>query len=471
MHCMEGGFYMAGLAFIQVETVLPSFVKQLGGSDNLVAEVPVLLTAAYPVFGLFVAPLIERLPRLQPYVVFFGVLQRLPYLIAALLMFFLPEPSNSTLLAIVVLAPVASGLVGGMATNAWMEMVTRMIPPHLRASGWAIRYTIQGLVGLAAGLVVKWMLQHHPGAPGYAWLHLIAFAFLVCSWIAQSRMREERRPLPAKSGPHQTYGEYLRGLPGMLFSEPRLRRFVVMRFFGAGFLMLVGQLTVHALEVTQRPDADKGLLLTFSMIGSLLGNLFAGLRGNRHGGRSLLIFSRVICISLCLALPFIASFWAFQILFFFWGFGRFVDLVGDLTFSAELCPEDRRATYLALLAFCQSASLLIAASLSGWVFRLTQNMNAVALLAGGFAVVSLLILRTLPEVRGQGWRTPTHHRRWERVPPWRGVKEYFRLLTIFSLQHSQPGNHPPSTSAIPTTCSQRRTQTSRRNSRSEAMAR
>jgi MFS family permease len=401
MHCLEGGFYMAGLAFIQSETVLPSFVKQLGGSDSLVAQVPVLLTAAFPVFGLFVAPLIERMARLQPYVVSFGVLQRLPYLIAALLMFFLPQPSNSMLLAIVVLAPVASGLVGGMATNAWMEMVTRMIPPHLRASGWAIRYTIQGVVGLAAGVVVQWVLTHHAGAQGYAWLHLISFGFLVCSWIAQSRMKEESRPLPAKPGPHQSYGEYLRGLPGMLLSQPLLRRYVVMRFFGTGFLMLVGQLTVHALQITQRPDADKGMLLTASMIGSLLGNLFAGLRGNRHGGRIVMIFSRVICIGLCFALPFVASFWGFLVLFFFWGFGRFVDLVGDLTFSAELCPENRRPTYLAILASCQSIALLTAASLSGWVFRLTQNMNAVALLSACFAMVSLFLLRFLPEVRGK----------------------------------------------------------------------
>jgi len=397
MHCLEGGFYMAGLAFIQSETVLPSFVKRLGGSDSLVAQVPVMLTAAFPIFGLFVAPLIERMSRLQPYVVSFGVLQRLPYLIAGLLMLFLPEPSSKTLLAIVVLTPVASGLVGGMATNAWMEMVTRMIPPNLRASGWAIRYTIQGVVGLVAGVVVQRVLTHHPGAQGYAWLHLISFGFLVCSWIAQSQMKEEIRPLQPEE--HPSYDVYLRSLPGMLLSHPSLKRFVLMRFFGMGFLMLVGQLSVHALEVTHSKDADKGLLLTASMVGSLLGNLFAGLRGNKHGGRIVLIISRFICLGLCGVLPFVTSFWGFLAVFFVWGFGLFVDRVGDLTFAAELCPENRRATYLAILAFCQSIALFAAASLSGWVFRLTQNMNAVALLAGGFAVVSLLILRTLPEVR------------------------------------------------------------------------
>jgi MFS family permease len=403
MHCLEGGFYMAGLAFIAPETVLPSFVKTLGGSDGLIAQVPVLLTAAYSFLGLFVAPFIENLGRLKPYVVFFGGLQRLPFLIAGLLMACWPQ-SSASLLAIVVLAPVASGLVGGIGVNAWMEMVTRMIPPHLRASGWAIRYTIQGVVGLVAGVVVQQVLIRHPGAIGYGWLHFICFGFLVLSWLSQMQMKET--PVAAEAHSRQSYTAYLRGLPGMLMSQPQLRRFILVRFFGMGYLMLVGRLSIHALEVSGRPDADKGLLLLASMIGSLLGNLFAGLRGNRSGGRIIMILSRALCIVLCAVLPLVGSFWGFLGVFFVWGFGLFVDRVGDLTFAAELCPEKRRPTYLAILALCQAISLLAAAGLSGMVFGLTKSMGAVALLSGVFAAVSLLVLRGLPEVRQK------HH-----VPP------------------------------------------------------
>jgi MFS family permease len=398
MHCLEGGFYMAGLAFIAPETVLPSFVKALGGSDSLIAQVPVLLTAAMSALGLFVAPLIERLVRLQPFVVCCGAFQRLPYLVAALLMIY-GTHSPEMLLAIVVLAQVMSGLIGGVGTNAWMEMVTRMIPPNLRASGWAIRYTIQGVVGLGAGVVVKWVLTQHPGATGYAWLHFICFGFLVLSWISQSRMKETVRPIEKQT--QSAYGDYLRGLPGLLMAQPQLLRFVAVRFFGMGYLMLVGRLSIHALEAAGRPDADKGLLLLASMIGSLLGNAFAGLRGNRSGGRAVMIFSRVLCIGLCGVLPLIHGFWGFLGIFFVWGFGLFVDRVGDLTFAAELCPEKRRPTYLAILSFCQAVSLLAAAALSGAVYGLTQSMGAVALLSGIFAAVSLLILRGLPEVRGK----------------------------------------------------------------------
>ncbi len=340
--------------------------------------------------------------RLKPFVVIFGTLQRLPYLFAALLMFAMPD-AGRILLFIVVLTPVTSGLIGGVGVNAWMEMVTRMIPEHLRASGWAIRYVIQGVAGIGAGFAIHAILGAYPpnDARGYAWLHLICFLCLMGSAAAQMLMKEAPDPHPHRPPP-PAYGDYLKSLPRLLRAEPRLLRFIAARFTGLGYLMLVARLSIHALDSTHRPDEDKGLLLIASMVGALLGNIFAGHRGNRSGGRAIMLFARFLCLALCVALPFVHSFPGFLAAFFVLGFGLFVDRVGDLTFSAELCPVERRPTYLAILAFCQAIALVAGAFLSGLAFQFTQSFNAVVILCGIFAGASLLILRTIPEVRGRG---------------------------------------------------------------------
>jgi MFS family permease len=397
MHCLEGGFYMAGLAFLSPETVMPGFVKELGGPANLIAMMPVLLPAMFNTPGLFVAPLVERLQHHKPFVMVFGLLQRLPYLIAALVMMFAPEATGA-ILPIVVLTPVLSGLIGGIGVNAWMEMVTRMIPEGLRASGWAIRYLMQGLVGLSAGPVIHWMLTHHPGAAGYARLHFICFGFLILSFLAQMFMVESPSHQPSIT-PRQPYPDYLRSLPGLLRIRPMLIRLIFARFTGMGFLMLVSFLSIHALEVTHRPQADVGHLVLANMIGSLFGNVFAGWWGNRRGGKALMLFSRSICLLLCLLLPWIESFPGFLGIFFLWGFGLFVDRVGDLTLSAELCPVERRPTYQAMLSFCQMLSFISAVVLSGWLYSTTQNFHALIALCAVFATLSIFILRTIPEVR------------------------------------------------------------------------
>ncbi|HEY1081569.1 MAG TPA: hypothetical protein VGE29_04865, partial [Prosthecobacter sp.] len=44
-HCLEGGLYMGGTAFLAPETVLPKMVETLGGQAWIIAMMPVLLPA------------------------------------------------------------------------------------------------------------------------------------------------------------------------------------------------------------------------------------------------------------------------------------------------------------------------------------------------------------------------------------------------------------------------------------------
>lgn len=397
MHCLEGGFYMAGLAFLSTEMAMPQFVKLLGGSPSLTSAMPFLLPAMFALPGLFVAPLVERLHHLKPFVITFGALQRLPYLITGLVLLFSPH-LEGWVLPVVVLTPIMSGLVGGIGVNAWMEMVTRMIPPHQRATGWAIRYVIQGVIGLSAGPAIHFILAWKPGAPGFAILHLICFGFLVLSYISQLRMIEvpENKPLRL---PRPTYRNYLREIPLLLRSQPRLIKLVFARLTGTGFLMMISFLTDHALHVSNRKPEDVGHLVLANMIGALSGNTLAGWLGSRIGGRVMMITARGICLVLCLLIPHVSSFEGFLAISFLWGFGLFIDRVGDLTFSAELCPSERRPTYQAILALCQGLNLLIAWQLAGRLFTYSQSFIAVIILCGIFAGISLLLLFFTPEDR------------------------------------------------------------------------
>lgn len=112
-----------------------------------------------------------------------------------------------------------------------------------------------------------------------------------------------------------------------------------------------------------------------------------------------MIASRVTCLLLCLAVPHVTAFGGFLALSYVWGFGLFVDRVGDLTFSAELCPSERRPTYQAILALCQGVNLLLAWQLAGRVFTSTQSFTAVVLLCGISAAVSLVLVLLIKEAR------------------------------------------------------------------------
>lgn len=396
-HCLEGGLYMGGMAFLSPDVVLSKMVDSLGGRIAVVAMMPVLMTAAFAISQLFSAPIVERLPRLKSWVLTFGFLQRLPYLITGLLLLF-GQSLGDRLLTIVVLTPVVSGLIGGIGVVAWMEMVTRMIPEKQRASGWAARYIIQALIGIAAGPAIHWILTHRAGADGYATLHLIAFGFLALSFCSQIPMREPAHGHPVVAHP-QPYFAYLASLPRLLFTTPHLGKLVCARFTGMGYLMLLGFLTKHALAVTGRPEADEGFFVTCGQIGTILGSVLAGWWGNRNGGKVLLITSRVICVGVCCWASAVQSYPAFLAAFFVVGFGLFVDRVGDLTLAAELCPVERRSTVQAILGLATGISLLAAGFLGGQIYTHTLSIGAVATAGAVMAVVSIVILRRIPEPR------------------------------------------------------------------------
>lgn len=398
-HCLEGGLYMGGTAFLSPESVLPKMVETLGGRTWVIAVMPVLLPAAFACAGVFIAPVVERLPRFKPWVLLFGLLQRLPYLVTGLILMF-AERIEGALLPIVVLTPIISGLLGGLTVVAWMEMVTRMVPERVRAAGWAVRYIIQAGIGVLAGSGIHQVLTHFPSRQAYAWLHLITFSLLFISWLSQLFMHEEP-PVRRPAADRPSYLAYLRRLPALLRGQPHLMRLVAARFTGMGYLMLVSFLTIHALHLTGRPEADEGHFVTMQAIGTVVGSLLAGWVGYWQGGKILLQSSRLICLLLCAWVACADSFPGFLLAYLILGFGLFLDRVGDLTLAAELCPIEGRSTLQAILGFCNVFALLLTTWIGGRLYDWTGSFQAVALAAGLLAVVSLLQLRSIPEPRRQ----------------------------------------------------------------------
>jgi MFS family permease len=181
----------------------------------------------------------------------------------------------------------------------------------------------------------------------------------------------------------------------------------LVRFTGMGYLMLVGFLTVHALRVTGRVEADEGLFVSFQNVGTILGCTLAGWIGYRSGGKILLLAARALCLILCFWVASAHSFAAFTGAYFVLGFGLFIDRVGDLTLAAELCPPERRSTLQAVLGFCNVWAFLIATFFAGRIYAWADHsFQAVVMAAAVFAGVSMLLLRTIPEPRSLIQRTP-----------------------------------------------------------------
>ena len=401
LHFLEGGLFLGGIAFIAFDSVLPPIIQSLGGPNWLISLMPMMMFLGFMWPPLLMAHITERLPRLKGFIMLFGIPQRVVFLLAGLALLFWADEYPVFVLVLVALAPLLSGLAGGVTWAAWVELTSRMIPPNRRSSLMAVRAVIGGLIGLLAGQIIRMILERSPGAEGYAQLHFIAFGMLLTALVLFAFMKEPHQPSP-EGGQRISLLKNLRSMPKILGDDHHFRRFIVSQCFGAGFFIMIPFLAIHALDTTGRSEAFLGLLVQAQMTGNIGSNLIAGWMGDRFGGKVVFVCAKVLFVILSVGAIVNTTAWGFVSLFFILGCATSFQMVGRSTLSIELCPDRRRPTYLALLQFSIFPAMLLAAALATAVREIFGTLYPAAILSTLFMTISLIYLWRIPEPRYKG---------------------------------------------------------------------
>lgn len=397
-HGFEGAFFVSGLAFLSAELVLPAMVKTLGGGSWAISLMPMMMMLGFMGPPLLTAHWVESLQRFKPFVAVMGIMQRMPFVFTGLALVFLAEDHPALVLVMAVLTPFVSGLMGGVSMTAWMELVAKTIPANRRASLHAYRNILGTIMGLMAGPVITWMLASYPGAVGYGFLHLAASAMFLLSYLVFLGIVEPYEP-QVEAEPRKSLLENLRSIPSMLRGNPQLVDFLVMILFTTGIFILTPFMGLHALAVTGREDSYLGYFVIAQMVGGLTGNLLGGYVGDRLGGKAPLVISRILFIAVSLAFVFNRSEAGFFALFFLYGFGFFTNMIGRMTLTLEICPPQRRPTFVALVAASNFISLLLISFLSSSLQSMGLGILPNAVVAFLFMGTSLAFLLRIEEPR------------------------------------------------------------------------
>jgi MFS family permease len=394
-HIVEGGLYIGGIAFVHQHTVLPRMLEQLGAPSILIAFAPALMNIGFIVPGLFVAHRIEQLTTMRGWVVSMGVWQRLPYLLAAL-MLWAAQSHPALALPTVLLAPLVSGLIGGVAVNAWKEYVASVIPARLRASMWAYRYVLGTLLGFLVGALVTQVLGSEPGPRGYALLHGGTFLCLALS-MGVFLMTNERPHAPRAA--QQSLAQFMRTVPALVRADRRFFIYMWARIPLHGIFIVLPFLGIHALGVLGKSDAFLGSLLTCNMVGSLCGFLLAGYSGDRHGGRLAILVAHLGWLAVAISAPFTSSSGGFQVLFGLLGASLSMSTIGLSTLDLEITPLERRVSFQAVLGSFTLLGLVSTSLLAALLRKLSDSLWALCIPAAVLTLVSLALFYMVEEPR------------------------------------------------------------------------
>jgi MFS family permease len=327
-------------------TFVSVFAIRLGASNTLVGLL-VSLPALINIFWLIPsARIIERQRRRLPIIVLTGFLQRLGYLLIALMPFVFRTHRPEVLVALVALITFPAA----MASVAFTSLIADVVPADKRAQVISIRNVLVSTISTVTVLISGKLLDLLPFPLNYQLLFGAGFAASMVSLYYVSRIQvadvslaerqaQRRAPLTIR----------LRQLVSQIMNRHEFVRFSASAFvFHWGLYFPIALYAIYRVRNLSASDTWIGLLSMVQNAVTILTYFYWGRVASRKGNRLVLLISSlgtVLFPVLTGLSPRIELLLLPALIGGIFGAGFNLSLFNTLL---EVCPQEHRPSYLAL---------------------------------------------------------------------------------------------------------------------------
>lgn len=361
---VDVAFFSLALAFASLTTIVPLYIRALGGSTLLIGLAPSLVQTGWVLPPLFVAPYVARLRRKLPYVLTMTLGERVPWALLALATGLFAAQYPAALLVFAVLCLAIFGLAGGATMPAWMDLVANVTPLRMRGKLFGYSNALGGLLGVAGGLAAERVLANYDFPINYALCFAAAAVCMAVSYGALAAIKETERESAA---PALTAREYLRGLPELLGADRDFSVFLGVRMLTAFGGMGAGFVSLYAAAERGLPESMAGVFTSWMLGAQVIATPIWGMIGDRRGHKGALQFG-LLCSGLAMALSVVSSTPpAFYAVFALLGVSGGIMFTTTLNMVVEFANESNRVTYIGLHGTLIAPATMIAPLLGGWL--------------------------------------------------------------------------------------------------------
>ncbi len=384
--------FVLGINFASVYGILPLFVHHLSASNLALGAIPAL-RAANLLPPLFVANFTERLRRKKPFVIGWTVVERLPYLALAVATPLLATTRPTALLWLLFAMIALSTLAGGVATPAWLDLISRMFPANWRGRFFGLSSALGGLLGVAGSAGAAYLLEHFGWSTGGALCFACTFACLALSFVFISLGREpSTRPAATALVRADGRASWHR-LSALVRADRNLRRYLLtialVTCAGAAAAFYV----VDAKRALGLTDAAASLFAVLLLIASTAGSVLWGYIGDHQGHKRVVVAGAACTGGAALVALLARQSWSgvlgYALVFVLVGLGSSALQLASLTFIVDFAPPEQRPTFIGVAMLTQApfavgAPVLAAVIANQWgygtVFTCTALLGILATL-------------------------------------------------------------------------------------------
>jgi MFS family permease len=388
---LDGASWLFGASFISISAVLPVYARHITDSALVIGLIPALHDFLFYIPQLFLAPLVERLPRKYPLVLVLGVVERLPYMALPFAVLWFDGLPARTATLLFVLLMIWKAVGSGIVAIPWQEMIAKIIPVTHRGRFFGLGHVVGQVAGIGGAAMAALVLTRYPYPQNFA----LSFAIgLIGIWLSFVFLALTKEPsIPVQPVRHES-GKYGKRLGSILRQNTNFRTYLVSRWFAYLGTMGFGFVAVFGVEQLGLPDSMAAVFTGILYATGAIGYLVWGPLGDRLGHRLLLQITACLWIAalLCVLAVYFLEFQAGVFLAFgLMGLSSSGGLLGDFSLAMEFGPVAERPTYIGLARALTAPALLIAPVLGGWIAQ-TLSYPALFAVSIGFVVVGLGIL-------------------------------------------------------------------------------
>jgi len=390
---IHGIFFQMSAAFGNVNTVLPAFVALLTPSTLAVGLMAAVQGIGDIVPQFFTAYLIEGKERKKPILLGVITIRFIAWALLAWLTFRIGDSRPEIVLAVLLTFFTLFSLAGGVGTVVYADIFARAIPAERRGSFTGWRQLLGFTLAIAAGYVVKLILDEGSGLAfpsNYALIFALSALTLGIAFSGFALIREPVYPLRRKA---ETLGAMLRRSVVLVRANRNFRRLLLARALVMAGLALAPFYVVYARNELNVNAGMVGVYLSMQMGGAALSNLLWGWLGDRYGNKPVVAgtaLAGMLAPLLALLTP-ASRPELYAIVFALIGATMSGMRLGHVNFLLEMAPPEIRPTCVAL----QNTLLTPAALLPLVVGALIQTLSYPILLGAGAALMLLSLLLAL----------------------------------------------------------------------------
>ncbi len=401
---VDGANFNIGGAFLEANTVLPTYVSTLTDSPFLIGLVSTTRTFGYLIPQIFVAGFIERLPSKKPFMIKAGWIMRAAAFCLALSAL-LSQNNPSLALAVFYTSLVVFAVADGFSGLPWMAIVAKTIPPEKRGSLFGTMQALGGIAAFLSGFLVRALLEQEGRYPlNYFAVMRIGSTFLLGSQLAMHFVVDLEAEV---SGERTSMMKYLKRLPLAVRENASFRRLLVVRMLVGGLYLVLPFFAIHAQSALNFPKSIVGLFISAQMVGLVAGGPLWGYLGDHHGSywvvRVVALLTGVtgvlaLCARFLYSIGWLSLTYVLYFLLYFCLGGYFGGVwIGFSNYVIDVADDSQTATFLGVLNTV-TAPLTLLTMVGGWILQTAGYVALFGVMVGVQAIACLLAWN-LPDSR------------------------------------------------------------------------